>query len=142
MTRLSMANILLTRKYPLFLLEQPKIYERQMIAPISFSVFRSERDQYVSMLVILMPNRQKSGIVHSVESKGVTVSQISMFNRRNVTLSAKLNGNSAKASILMNWDFWPEKVRCRKWLSRNSWNRKWDRNDYENNGQYEDSNYR
>lgn len=77
----------------------------------------------------------KSGIVHYIESKGPKVTHIAIFSGRNGKFAAKINVDNEHAELLDQPDFWPNNVRCRKWMSNNRWKRKLEQYDEYRNGE-------
>ncbi|KAK3104967.1 hypothetical protein FSP39_014230 [Pinctada imbricata] len=68
----------------------------------------------------------KSGILSYIESKGVRVTHMILFNARTERspLTAKINVPLQHASLIEPGRFWPKGVRCRRWLSNREWEEK------------------
>ncbi|KAK3101925.1 hypothetical protein FSP39_007412 [Pinctada imbricata] len=72
----------------------------------------------------------KDAIVNYLRNKGVTVTHILMFyprSDRSKLCSAKINVPIGQGRIVDSEGFWPDGVRCRRWLSRSQWDKRNDR---------------
>ena len=85
-----------------------------------------------------------------LESKGDTATQIRLFYHK-FSISAKLNIPSMYCYLVESEDFWPDRMKCRKWLEKNEWEKEQEtrREEYERNRrerferrEREDSHYR
>ena len=91
-----------------------------------------------------------SGFMKFLESKGVTATQVRLFYHK-FSISAKLNIPSMYCYLVESEDFWPDRMKCRKWLEKNEWEKEQEtrREEYERNRrerferrEREDSHYR
>uniref|UniRef100_A0A8W8LUB3 WSC domain-containing protein n=1 Tax=Magallana gigas TaxID=29159 RepID=A0A8W8LUB3_MAGGI len=66
------------------------------------------------------------GIQNYIQSKGMKITHFVLFKpkHRSRLLSAKLNVPLRHAESIEHHDFWPNGVRCRKWLSERQWEEK------------------
>lgn len=65
----------------------------------------------------------RSGILHFLETKGVTVTYLQIFKSKGNTqfITAKINVKSSDAEFVVNKNFWPKGVKCRQWYSQREW---------------------
>lgn len=68
----------------------------------------------------------RSGIANYIESKGVKITHLMLFQPKynQSRLSAKINVPLEFDHIIESSNFWPEGVRCRKWISNREWEQK------------------
>ena len=66
------------------------------------------------------------GIANYMERKGVKVSHLTLFKPKygSPFLSAKVNVSPKLASTVESTHFWPDGVKCRRWLSNREWDLK------------------
>lgn len=61
-----------------------------------------------------------SGFLKFLKIKGITPTQLRLFYQRN-SIAAKMNISSACCSVVENEEFWPDEMKCRKWMGRTEW---------------------
>ena len=63
------------------------------------------------------------GIQNYIQNKGIKITHFILFKpkTRSRFLSAKLNVPAHHADLIEDANFWPEGVRCRRWLSEHQW---------------------
>ena len=69
-----------------------------------------------------------------LENKGVTATQVRLFYHK-FSISAKLNIPTVYCDLVESEDFWPDRMKCRKWLEKNEWEKEQEtrRGEYERN---------
>ena len=82
----------------------------------------------------------REGILDYMEEQGIKVTHLVVFKPKSprARLSAKINVDYSQAHLLESEDFWPNGVKCRRWLSAQRWEekctndsrREWAENDY------------
>ena len=75
-----------------------------------------------------------SGFMKFLENKGVTATQVRLFYHK-FSISAKLNIPTVYCDLVESEDFWPDRMKCRKWLEKNEWEKEQEtrREEYERN---------
>ena len=75
-----------------------------------------------------------SGFMKFLKSKGVTAAQVRLFYHK-FSISTKLNIPSMYCYLVESEDFWPDRMKCRKWLEKNEWKKEQEtrREEYERN---------
>ena len=63
-----------------------------------------------------------SGFLKFLKSKGVYATQVKLFYHK-YSISAKLNIPAAYCELVESEDFWPDEMRCRKWMGKSEWDK-------------------
>lgn len=96
--------------------EQPIIIDND---PNLFIGVRKKRN--VSYYISIIDKRSTySGFLKFLETKGIIPTQLRLFYQQN-SISAKMNISSVYSSLVENEEFWPDEMKCRRWIGRSEW---------------------